>query len=403
MLSYSLTGFGVMPIPGIGPTTAPSLISAGKYEPPVPGECTADGKLIWRGATPTAPAHWERLAAGEQCSTIGTGSVKTGVPWDPLIGPCYSRDTVVTQMAPNGMPVSVVVPGGQIIPCPPSINENCGKPGMPPCPTPDIKPGKTLKVGPFLIPYQARAFAIHWTGPLPKDWQDFIVAELSHDCSGCVSSSMRDSGPGHPLGVLRDFLPGLPMKINQDFAAGPAFGSASHSDNVYGDVADLNPIAFVQHPDTGEDFGIYMWVDARNPRLPVTSPSGTNPYVLSLIWRKVDRHWYTDAWNWIKHIVAEIVDLTQAVLCSIVGSPGMTKSAISTGNPYVVGGEIVAQSLAPGICPQGPNCQDPANALVAACKRPSLLPPWYKTWWGVSAIVLAGLGVGAAVYQRSRA
>jgi hypothetical protein len=370
MLSFSLLSPGL----GANPTIAPLVHQAAFLMPPPPpvnGECTSDGQLIWRAATATVPGHWERLNAGEQCVTIGTKSVDPSVGGQGGIGAelCYARGTHT------------------IVECPPP------DPNAPhgPMPAPEHKPMKMIQVGPFTIPYQARQFTIHWSTLLPTEWRNFINQELAHDCDNCVISSMKDATD---MPQLRDFLgAGMPARFNQDFVVGSKMnvdmfhpGKVTVTANT--DLSSYNPIVLTQHPDTGEDFGIYMMLGVQDP----TSPwdAKTNPAVLNLLWRKVERSWYEAAWNWIKHIVAKIVEIGGELICGYVCTPAAVdaamKAAVASKNPYAIGGALIGSAIAIGNC----SCPLPPLAPV--------VPPTDYTWWIIGGLLTA-LGIGVVAWR----
>lgn len=344
--------------------------------PPQPGECTSDGQMIWRAATSTVPAHWERLRVGETCSTVGQNQVTVNV---------HAEDASV---------------------CPPGMM--CLPPGQ--YGAPDSAPYPTIEVGPFRIPAHVDKFAIHWSGLLPDDWRAFINAELAHDCSGCVSSSMRDATPGHPYGALRDFLgPEMPTQINQDFAVRSPYGFGNaYAINVNvqdpskstvlrweaydQDLSDFVPIVATTHPVTGEDFGIYMWMAPRDTSR--AWDSTTNPYELNLIWHKIDRHWYAQVWDFIKHIISKLED----AFCSIMHTPGVPQSLGKAG-PYGAATVVLAtQMCSPASisnCPTGLVFDAKSNQCIPPTPVPPV-SPWWQQWYVIVPVVL---GLGYAVLK----
>lgn len=69
----------------------PATTSGGASQP-AEGECTSDGALIWR------TDHWQRLGAGEQCSTIGTSVVNTEVHGEPACVAQPPADGIIVQI-----------------------------------------------------------------------------------------------------------------------------------------------------------------------------------------------------------------------------------------------------------------------------------------------------------------
>jgi hypothetical protein len=369
MLSFSLLG--------ALPTDAISLIAhqatfLPARQPLTPGMCSADGQFIWNGPDPGG--YWSRLVAGQQCTSLST--VGPTVQTEPQggIGPtlCYARGT------------------HDIVECPPT---DPNAPANVPKPV-DSKPMKMIQVGPFTIPYQAQQFTIHWSTALPSDWQTFINKELAHDCDNCVVSSMKDASD---IPYLKDFLGGgMPAQFNQDFvvgAKGTIHGQFTGQITVTPDtdLSSYNPIVLTQHPDTGEDFGIYMALGVQDLSRPYDAK--TNPAVLQLLWRKVERTWYAAAWNWIKHIVAKIIEIGGELICGYVCTPDAVdkavKAAMASKNPYAVAGAVIGSAIAVG------NCTCPLPPLV-----PVVPPPASYTGWIIAGLVAVGV-IGAVVYRQS--
>lgn len=301
--------------------------------PPAEGTCTADGKFIWHGT-------WMRIAVGEVCKTIDPNyNVKVGAP------------------QPSGTKAA------------PTVSS------------------KMIKVGPFMVPYNASQFVIHSVNAMPAEWQAFINNELGHDCSGCISSSMRNTIPqpnektweGAPFPDLRQWLgAGLPSQANSDFISGSMFSDSKvatlHNLMYDDDVSNQNPLVFVKHPDNGDDYGFYMWIDKQDPAKPWNKT--TNPYQMMLVWRKIVRTWYADAWNWITHLVGEIIQGIEDVIgavadlgCQLLS--GSAGQAIGTAAGAAAGGPAGAQAgaaganIAKGLC-QGPPQPPPAPAPPAS-------------------------------------
>lgn len=81
-VSEPTTGPHGRPAPPIPTAPSPTAASAAAAPPPIPGQCSADGAFIWRAATATAGAHWERLRRGEACSGLVavTAAVRVHAP-----------------------------------------------------------------------------------------------------------------------------------------------------------------------------------------------------------------------------------------------------------------------------------------------------------------------------------
>ena len=283
--------------------------------PPPAGTCTQDGQFIWN-----VGGFWERRQATQNC--LYASGYQVGTRFDvPNTG-----QTVTT---PGGIIVSYDMPDDDASSTDPNAKN------------------QSLQVGPFMIPLGASQYTIHWQGQLPSDWSTFIAAELAHDCSNCVFSSMQDATPGHPYGRLRDFFGSdLPTQVNQDlvYLVDPVL------ENVNGKQAWVNhiklpdqPVAVVSRPDTGENWGMFMVVMPKDPTL--AWDSTTNPYELAFFWRKQPQ----GVWDWIKRIVGTLVNAVTSVLCQIL--PAM----IATPNPYVKAGAVVLKLSGdcPPTCPTG--------------------------------------------------
>ncbi len=392
MLGHSFPGLGI----------DPAILQAGVVKPVgggtiMPGMCTSDSAFIWRGATATAPAHWERRAAGEQCQGLSTvqGNVRTGQ------GGGVSVDGV------NHGPITLVYDFDT------SANAASSDPNA---------AKQSLQVGPFKIPLSAREYTIHWTGLMPADWAAFIVPELAHDCSNCVFTSMEDATAGHTMGVLRDFFgDATPPKINKDLVTVPSIGflvdgvfRTSYSGGGSYPLAMKislpdQPIAVVSRPDNGETWGMFMVVLPRDPTYPWDST--TNPYVLNFFWRKQPQ----GVWDWIKRIVGAIVDFVESAVCSLV--PVALKAppagAVTAG---IVAGSIVLKmsGVCNPDCPQGMTynqaingCACPMGMTYDATSKtcvPYVPPPASTTWmwWLGGAIgVLALLALATKSKNKS--
>ncbi len=339
--------------------TAPqpnSLLGLGCYR----GRSAARGAL---GGDVTMPiATYSSANAGPL--TVKPGAIKPGsvtIPAGGLLAPltcpgyswsaadgAFVRSKVGQADIPapigalaKGCPTASTGPGGGV-----SVTET-GNPD-----------GKMIQVGPFVIPAGVDRYGFRFSGPyvpqtsntpprLPADWQAFILNELKTDCHNCVKTSMRSSVPGTAFGRLLDFFPNLPAQINHDFVGMRNEGQ---------DEAPSQPIAVTTRPDTGEDWGFYMYVQPQQwEKYPLKPWNMTdNPYELVLQWRALDSGW----WDWVKHLVSEIIDAVKDVVdeiadltCALVSNPATGAAAASAATTSPQGAAVaIGVGIAGQIC-----------------------------------------------------
>lgn len=304
-----------------------------------------------------------------------------------------------------------------------------------------------LALGPILIPARATSFAFQWEGLLPEDWRAAINETIAKDCDSCFRNNMRSTATGRVYGRLRPFLgDGLPAEMNQQFVS---------FDDIWGGIGDRTtganimtpewvndhidmineaaggnftgtyeqfmrsgiwaadlidalvvqrpdaPIFLAEHPILKKDYGIFMSVVRRD--LSKAWDSTTNPYVLQLVWRPVDKSWITKAWEWVKRIVIKVVKFTKDTFCALSSSQALTEAAIKSGNPYAMAGGAGAATLSPLLCT--PKTQVCANGstidINAVC--PVVADTGYKKspWpWVAGGVAL--LGVAAFIFAKPK-
>lgn len=217
----------------------------------------------------------------------------------------------------------------------------------------------------------------------------------------CVTSSMVDAGPSTKWGNMRQFLPALPPRINHDYL------TLVGEDDGYGDVKD--PIVVAKHPITGEDYGVFMAMQAYHPDQPWGT--STNPVDLVFTWRPLPSNWASDAIAWVLHLAAEIVDLVGEVVegivdatCSLLTAPGMTQALLAgaaqskSGTALGVAvGAAVGAAACGGTKPVQPTCPPGGvwNPVMGTCQP--LAPPFNWT-----PILLAGGGLLVVLVMRSQ-
>lgn len=312
---------------------------------PVEGSCSADGQFIFTNNA------WQRLQPGQTCTpSLAPGPttvVHTGTPPPSDTYPLLGADD----------------------------------PGV----------GPWMQVGSFKIPLGASQFTIHWTGALPADWATAIAQAISN-------SPDTDSTQGHPYGRFADFLgSAMPSSMNSSYAVKPTIKTTVNGNSIaiptapgdgpadFGvpaggtpftttvDYADFTPVVSTTNPNTNEDWGVYMRLAAKDPTKKWDST--TNPYVLNLEWRKIDRHWYDQVWNFITHIPAYIIDAVKDAVDE-VGSLAcdlLTGTAGQAG--AVVGGAAIGVAAGGAKGAQAGAAAGAAGAAVANKECTSPPPP----------------------------
>jgi hypothetical protein len=381
-------GFGALPINTITtnvvtdtstvttPTTTTTTTATTSTAAPNPGDCDPTGQYIWALAT-DGTGYWLKLQPGQSCGQV----IVQGTPLiTEHLNPC---DDPNNDTDPNN-PCLITTSDGEYIPR-----------YMP-----------LLEVGPFKVPahatnydiprnYRVLGSELH----LPPDWNAFLVDVLSKD-TGSVTTSMRDASPGHPYGALHDFIANLPNSVNQDYlvrapggfgtrlkaaltldSTGKPVGTLQEWDAMTEDLSDFNPIAVTKHPTTGDDFGIYLWLTVNKTKWDQPWDSTTNPYELHFLWRKIDRHWYSEVWNFLKGIVSKLEDF----FCSKISNPAVAGAMAKS--PY--GAAVV---LGAGTICSSPSCSASQimNPQTKQCvpKPPAMIQqPFYTKWWFIAGVV----------------
>jgi len=172
-----------------------------------------------------------------------------------------------------------------------------------------------LELGPFRIPLNVAKFTIHWSSPLPAEWQKGISAELARE-TAMFGTDLVDASPGKVWNRFRDYIPNLPARVNQRFLG------LSPRIVTGGQIADL-PFLATTRPDTNEDWGLYLHLGVKDESKPWDS--STNPQILRIEWKKVT----TSIFDWIFRVVSKIFDVAKDILdtvgglaCSLLSSSG---------------------------------------------------------------------------------
>jgi hypothetical protein len=308
---------------------------------------------------------------------------------------------------------------------------------------------KMLAVGPILIPANATSFAFQWEGLLPADWRAAINEAITTDCNSplyviptaavldvvtgnaCIRDQMRSTAMGSIWGRLQRFLgDDMPAKMNKQFvsfehndamgyvmtpewvganidkindAAGGSFTgtyeefmrtglwSADLVDALVAPRPDV-PVLIAEHPILKKDYGIFMSVVRRDLAKPWDS--STNPHVLQLVWRPINKNWVSRLWGAIRKVLAKIVEFVKDTFCSLANSQLVTDAAMSSGNTYAMAGSAGAQVLAPLLCqPKTQVCSDGSTIDInATCPPPKEESKKGSPWpWVVGGVAVAGL------------
>lgn len=344
---YGLAGLGAIP-KSVVPATA--VVNQLQAAPLAAGQCRLDANgnpaFIWVAETPTVAGHWERLRAGQTCSGIYAAGGAVDV-----------RD----QRGGAGGGGGITGGTGQVA-VPPELQL------------------QMLQVGPFTIPLNVASFGIKWSQPLPAEWQAPIIETLSHD-TDLVGTGMVDAKPGKIWNRLRAFLPGMPTRVNQRFIGLRDGGGGSQGTLVQ---SAEYPVIRTTRPDNGEDWGMFMTVQPRDLTKPWDSTS--NPYLLALEWKKIDKGFFASIWDWIKNVASKIVDFVGDALdaigdlaCGILTNPAAGVAAGATAAAYGVPPQTGAQGVA---------------VAAAACgTTPPPAPPATSSFDDLWPIALAGVGV----------
>lgn len=223
---------------------------------------------------------------------------------------------------------------------------------------------KYLELGPFKIPENVTKYDISQTGPLPAEWQSAIVAQISRE-TDTFGTAMVDATPGKIWNRLRTYIPNLPAKINQHFlgissriakkcrlvqqsAGGAVAGGTIQFKEVCVGAAAEQPIVRTVRPDTGEEWGLFMWLGVKDENKEWDST--TNPEIFHLSWRKVP----TNVFDFILKVISKIVEIAAEILdkvgdlaCKLLGSSGAKPAGAAVGAYY--GGEKGAEAGSKGV------------------------------------------------------
>lgn len=282
---HSVMGLGAWgPSVALGATaafTSRAAAEAGTVKTPIAtapqvGDCRTDTRTgavqIWRAASATSPAHWERAKTGEACRT---SSSYTSTDPGPSGGVTVTtrEGEVVTTKAPVVAPEMAVVP--------------------------------MMTVGPFSFPQDSTFSQIRWHGGpnhtphyLPEAWQ----AELRR----VLSSKPGVSTTGWQID---QFVSGLPASVNQSYIV------AVSPDISIAKIRSLGstPIFRAKHPVSGKDYGVFFGTSYEPTNVPMKDAQVT----AHIIWAEIKREWYEDVWATIREIIVAIVDVGKAVLTEV--------------------------------------------------------------------------------------
>jgi len=341
------------------PATAPTNTVAAL---PTPGECDADGQLIWKLAS-DGTGYWARRSASETCTSY------------------YAGVTTNTTVMPGRDP----------------LDWNFGP----------------FKAGPFSLPASpvqasyTRYLRLDGSVQLPKLVADYLHALLQIPPPKVQFPTLAQQNLPPDLdvkGSLWNFAGWCNQPITkasyQAWMSALKFGA---SDQLYLDwispwvVADCfpsgagvndmlsklvsgwyytPPVYGFKHPDTGQPWGIWLQL--------VTDGENT-PYRLEIIVSTVD-HWksFQQSGTWLDDLVNDVIKLFEELFNLTCGALTQMQPGAS-GNPYITAAQLGATFVCGGV---------PAQASPLVAPPPVLAPP---PWWQNPLVLLAG-GIGAMLF-----
>lgn len=311
----SLMALGALPLSTakMDVSTAPVISGPSQSSDYCRKDANGVDQFVWIAPTATQAGYWQRLASGQTCSNFVLDSTQT--------------------------PTSVTVhaPGSQV--ATPSASSSY----------------RAVQVGPFQFPADAKESSVFfWGKKLPPDWQEFIRRVAT------ATGSQTPTQYNPSLGYFFD----QPVRFNQDYVG----GNPNNGSYPYNLLPSWNPVAKVKHPDSGDDYGVFLAIGSRYKDRPLDPTN--NPPTLSIVWAKIDKSWYEDVWDWIQNLVGTIVDVikdgvdaVKDATCDLLTQPGIDQAAVgaaaATPSPQTAGlaaGVVIGQQLCGGAkpMPQGP-------------------------------------------------
>ncbi len=257
--------------------------------PPAPGQCvTKDGKRwVWKVAA-DGTGFWQVATASTVCAGEYTGTAPT--------------------TGGGGGGVTVTDPNtGEVVKTPVTA-------------PPEQKVVPMIQVGPFMFPAEEAAPARRYHSiQIPADWQAEIKRVITP--GGTVTSVSRQ---------LDKFITDPPKFFNPKFI-GLAAGKPTWS-----------PIVKAKHPVSGKDYGVFLGLSYTDPTKPINDPA--NPPILHVYWGEIDKAWYADVWDFIKSVVAKVVDVAGEILDTV---GGIACNLLQTQGAAAAGAAVAASQGAP--------------------------------------------------------
>lgn len=321
---------------------------------PIPGQCSADGAFIWRAATATIPAHWERLRRGEACSGTASGVTAVVRVHESAAGWC--RDAA-----------------GKVIARP--ANTECAPgttPYVPP-PTPPTPPDqKFLGIGPFLIPVTEGAWRDH--RPLSNEKKQYVDENVAIAAkAGGVSIAEMQTGK----------YPFVKFKVNEE------------SWGLYYQIKDGGTIVAYHKMPTDQGLGGIGSVlsDIGSGIKDVATT------VAGAVWSVLKKIWAGIKWvaakvvDFVKDAAEWIADKACDVVSSPIGKIGAGAVGAYFGGPAGAQAGVMGAQAAAKACAGSPKC--PEGQIVGPDGKTCLpvVPPPSS---GVSTPILLIGGVGLA-------
>lgn len=219
---------------------------------------------------------------------------------------------------------------------------------------PEVPVVPMIQVGPFLFPKEGTSASTRYHSiQLPADWQAEIKRVITPNGNVTYKRSQLD----------KFIAVDNPESLYKNSWVGAVTGQ------VVGDKPAWKPIAKAKHPVTGKDYGVFIALSYQDPNKNISDP--TNPPVFHVYWKEVDKAWYEDIWNFIKEVVAKVVDVAGDILdtvggiaCELLQSQG----AAAAGAAVAAGQGAPPQAGAQGVAIASASCgtTPPPSGVVEA-------------------------------------
>lgn len=301
--AHSLPGLGCYGCDaalGATPSVVGKLVktfSTVQSTPSTNGACPAGQTgYNWIEATSSAPAHWERVRAGNPAQFCGS---------TPPAGP------------PGGVTVTNTETGEKV--------------------DTTIKVAPTLsamaQIGPWVFSMDGGVIRTHMSS-IPAAWSSFVADQIKLGADKAYQMSvMAQGGPFKRAGVQPKFAT----------IDGALIGKPGQSVKVFKNQIDGSfPLVKVLHPVKKKWWALYLQDLGQN---------GDGSFVLRFA--EIETNWLSDAFAWIRTVVAKIIDVVKdavsaiaGLACQLVSQPGATAAAAAASG----GTAAVGTAIAAGMC-----------------------------------------------------